>query len=108
MNLKILFGLCVYWIFWIIFLTSDMSPLYEEAYITDSIDLNVTALSDSEQDTGGLFSSGVSFGRFAKFTVFGIGLPSNYPSWLKYLFGLWQTILTLLTIGFFLDALWSG
>lgn len=108
MNLRILFGIIVYWAVWIIFLTSDMSPLYEEDYNTGTINLNVTSLSEDEQDTGGLFSSGVSFGRFATFTLFGIGLPANYPIWIVYFFGIWQSIITIFTIGFFLDSLWSG
>lgn len=108
MNLKILFGIIVYWCIWIIFLTSNISPLYEKEFDTSSIDLNITALSPDEQDTGGLFSTGVSFSRFAKFTVFGIGLPIDYPEWIKIFFGIWQTIITLFTMGFIIDAIWSG
>lgn len=108
MNLKILFGIVIYWSIWIIFLTSDMSPLYEENFDSSSIDLNMTALSPDEQDTGGFFSTGISFSRFVKFSFFGVGLPVDYPVWIKYLFGVWQTIITLFTIGFIVDSIWSG
>lgn len=70
--------------------------------------LNASSLGSSEIDTGGLFSSGVSFTRFVFLLLLGIGLPSGTPAWFMVLFFLWQTMITIFSIGFIISSIWNG
>jgi len=76
--------------------------------ITTNININTTGVDDSEIDTGGLFNTGVSFSRFLMFISFGIGLPSSTPIWFSVLYGIWQTIITILALGFIISSIWNG
>lgn len=69
---------------------------------------NDTSLSDDEIDTGGLFGTGVSFGRFALFVTLGIGLPDDTPSWFSSIFIIWQSMVTILAVGFVISSIWNG
>jgi len=109
MNLKILLILLIYYV--ILSLTFVLgSDIFNEASgynITDS-PLNSSDLTGSEIDQGGLFGTGVSFSRFFLFVTFGIGLPSDTPQWFTILFFAWQTIITVLAIGFIISSIWDG
>ena len=108
MDLKILILILAYWTFFIALLSIAGSTILTDEGLTATADFNETALSINETDRGGLFGTGVSFGRFFGIAIFGIGLPSSYPSLLKLLFGLWQTMWTVFTIGFILSSIWNG
>lgn len=109
MNLKILFIIIVYYAFWVIFLLLGSPVFNSNTGYTSSIDLNQSSpLTSSEVDTGGLFGTGVDFGRFFGILLFGIGLNPSLPSWFLTMFALWQTIVTILSVGFVISSIWNG
>ena len=105
MNLKILFMILVYYAILSVFFLLGGSHFADYSH---NIDLNETDLSTEEIDKGGLFSSGVSFGRFFSFVTVGIGLPSDTPSWFSIMFFMWQTVVLILSVGFIISSIWNG
>lgn len=83
------------------------SPLTEKGF-TQNINLDDTELEADEIDTGGLFGSGISFGRFVSWVAFGVGLPTDTATWFKVMFGIWQTLVSIMTIGFIIASIWDG
>lgn len=81
--------------------------LASEGY-SSTIDLNDSALSDPEIEQGGFFTVGVSFTRFLGLVAFGVGLGDDTPSSFKLMFALWQTIITILSVMWFISAIWNG
>lgn len=65
-------------------------------------------VSQSEFQEGGLFSAGQSFGRFVSLLFLGIGLPNDTPLVFVVIFGVWQTLITILSIGWLISAVWDG
>lgn len=109
MNLKVLFVLLMYWSLMGLVLYSVFSVSFNDAgYVLTDGGLNDTDLSTPETDTGGLFTTGVSFGRFFTLMLFGVGLPGSTPVWFVVLFSAWQTLVTILTAGFIISAIWNG
>lgn len=107
MNLKILFAFLVYYsLLSIFFLAVTGSETSHDYNVT--IDLNATDMRAPEIDTGGLFGTGVSFGRFIGFVGFGVGMPNDTPTWFSYLWVTWQTIVTIMFIGFIIASIWNG
>ena len=106
MNLKLLTFIVAYWCMWgmLFYFGSDVFI----GYTTDDINSVSGALTPDETDTGGLFSLGISFIRFAGLVVFGIGLGSGVPLFFSIMFGFWQTLVSIVCVGFFLDSIWSG
>jgi len=108
MDLKVLFLLLIYYgLVSSIFLIGGDVFGDGSGFSTD-IALNDSELSSGEIDTGGLFGSGISFGRFAGLVGLGVGLPDDTPTGFKLIFGLWQTMVTILSIGFFISSIWDG
>ena len=70
--------------------------------------LNTSSISASELDKGGLFGTGIDFGRFAGLITIGVGLPSDTPSWVSTMFIIWQSVFLIFTIGFVVSAIWNG
>lgn len=105
MNLKILFMILMYYVLLSAFFIFGSSNYSDYDY---NVNLNSTNLTSSEIDTGGLFGTGVSFGRFFGFVTIGIGLPDDTPSWFSIMFSLWQTIFLIFTIGFVISSIWDG
>lgn len=68
----------------------------------------ITNFQSEDLPKGGLFDSGVSFGRFIGIVTFGVGLPEDTPTWFSLLFILWQTIVTIFFIGFIISSIWNG
>jgi hypothetical protein len=105
MNLKILFLILMYYgVISLVFISGG-------AYLTGastSINLNSTNINADELDRGGLFGTGVSFGRFVGLVTVGIGLPPDTPSWFAVMFAVWQTIILILSIGFVISSIWDG
>ena len=89
-----------------IFLSYGLS--YTDDTYTYSNPLNESELSDSEIDTGGVFGTGVSFGRFFGLVTIGIGLPDDTPTFFKTMFIAWQTVLLILSVGFLISSIWDG
>ncbi len=106
MNLKILFLIIVYYSILSLVFVFGGAEVFEDYNAT--IDLNETGIADSEIDTGGLFGTGISFGRFIGLVGLGIGLPSDTPTFFMILFAVWQTIFTILSIGFVISSIWNG
>ena len=105
MNLKVLLAILIYYgVISLVFIfgASELTGFSSNIYLNDS------SLSNPEIDTGGLFNSGVSFGRFFIFVLFGLGLPETTPFWFSTIFFLWQTLVTVLSVGFIIDSIWSG
>ena len=105
MNLRILFLILFYYtIISLFFLTGG-------AYLGDAstnVNLNESSLTSAEIDTGGLFNTGVSFGRFFTLIGFGIGLPSDTPVFMQFFFFAWQTLITIFSVGFIISSIWDG
>lgn len=107
MNLKILFMILVYYsIISLFFIMSASTGLYDD--YSHNIDLNSTNINPDEIDRGGLFGTGISFGRFAGMVAFGVGLPDDTPAWFSIIFIFWQSIVTILTLGFIISSIWNG
>jgi hypothetical protein len=104
MDLKILFILLVYY--------SVFSAFFLLGNVLDDFDNNIVLddgeLASTEIDQGGLFNTGVSFGRFFGLMTIGIGLPDDTPSWFQILFSLWQTLLLIFSAGFIISSIWDG
>lgn len=105
MNLKILFLILIY--YGVLSLVIIMGGSVFSGY-SSNIELNESALSSGEIDQGGLFGTGVSFSRFFTLITFGIGLPLDTPSWFLLMFGMWQTIVTIFSVGFIISSIWDG
>ena len=73
-----------------------------------TIVFNDSDIQPDEIDTGGVFTTGVSIGRFTSLLTFGVGLPANTPSMVKVFFALWQSAFTLFTLGFIVSSIWDG
>ena len=106
MNLKILFMLLGYYSLLALVLGFGVNVFADD--FTSNIELNSTELSSDEIDRGGLFGSGVSFGRFFTLITFGIGLPSDTPTFFHVIFIAWQTLVTIFTVGFIISSIWNG
>lgn len=105
MNLKVLMGLLIYYAILSIFILFPGSPL--GAYNLN-VDLNNSDLNSAELDQGGLFNTGVDFGRFTSLITIGVGLPSDTPSWFSWTFAIWQTIVLIFSVGFIISSIWNG
>lgn len=105
LNLKVLFIILLYYT---ILSAVFIAGASEFGGYSSNIALNDSDLTSSEIDQGGLFGTGVSFGRFFTLVSFGIGLPSDTPSWFAFLFGAWQTLVTIFTVGFVISSIWNG
>lgn len=107
MNLKVLAILLIYYATVSAFFIFAGDVLSSEGYNVNA-SLNSSQLSGDEIDTGGLFGSGISFSRFAAIVTFGIGLPGSIPIWFAVMFAIWQTALTVFTVGFVISSIWDG
>lgn len=105
MNLKILFIFLIYYSVLSLFYITGASSLEG---VSSNINLNDTDVSTGELDTGGLFSTGVSFKRFVGFVGFGLGLGGDTPLWFKIIFATWQTIVSIMALGFIISSIWNG
>ena len=106
MNLRILFMLLIYYSLISLFFLAAGSEILD-GYNT-TVELNTTGIQSGELDTGGLFGTGISFGRFVGMVGFGIGLPGDTPSWFTLIFIAWQSIVTILSIGWIISSIWNG
>ena len=106
MNLKILFIILLYYgIISLVFITGGS---HLTGY-SSSVNLNSTNISADELDRGGLFSSGISFGRFISLVTIGVGgLPSDTPTWFTLMFAVWQTTFLIFSVGFIISSIWDG
>jgi len=76
---------------------------------SSNVSFNASGMSETEGlSSGGFMGSDLDLGRFVAFAVFGIGLPSDTPSWFAFTFGIWQTIISLLLVAFIINSFWSG
>lgn len=106
MNLKVLALLILYYSVLSIFILGSGDILTDDGLTSD---INMSSIDVSEEtDTGGLFGTGISFGRFFGLILFGIGLPASSPTWLMLLWGVWQTGFTIFGIGWFINSIWGG
>jgi len=107
MDLKVLFMFLIYYsVISLFFVFATSSGTFGD--YNSTINLNSSDITDDEIDTGGLFGTGISFGRFTAMVGFGVGLPDDTPSWFSIIFIAWQSIITILFIGFVISSIWNG
>lgn len=108
MNFRILFMILVYYSIITIMFAFDTTSVMT-GYSTNA---NVSGmrgnLTAEESGTGGIFSVGVSVARFFGFVIFGVGLAADTPGWFALCFFLWETIISLLSVAFIVNSIWSG
>ena len=105
MNLKILTLILFYYgVLSIMILTTG------SAFSDDLInsDISSDVLTSNEIKKTGLFGTSISFTRFTVLLGFGVGLPDDTPSFVTFPFIIWQSALTIISIGSFVDYIWSG
>lgn len=108
MNLKVLLLLLIYWCVVIVAYAPGLgSPLAREGLNTTAI-LNDTSLTANETDTGGVFSGGVDFGRFFLLVSFGFDADSTAPYFIQFLIILFQSVVTVFSVGFVISSIWDG
>lgn len=107
MNLKILAILILYYgIFSTFFIATGTIFTAENDY-SSTININSSDITEDETATG-VFDVLPDVGRFIAFVGFGIGLPEDTPEFFALTFALWQSFLTLFTIGFIISSIWDG
>jgi len=113
MGFLVLLGL--YWVtFFLIFMPGVSSPISSDYNVTGSF--NSSAFQESEVDTGGIL--GGIFGnivgiataglRFFGMAIFGINLAPTAPSYIQTFLVIWQSFITMLSIGFIISIFWDG
>lgn len=107
MDLKILMILLIYWGFFITMAFFSVGTMME-GDIEVNATLNSSAMGAGELDTGGLFGTGVSLGRFAGMAIYGVQFLGDAPSWFTTPFAVWQSIFLIFTIGFVISSIWNG
>lgn len=107
MNLKILFMLLIYWTAWIL-ITAQLSGAFLMDDINTTANFNESELSANESGTGGIFSTGISFGRYFTFVAFGLNTPADWPDWIQLIIAAWQTMITIFTVGWVISSIWDG
>lgn len=106
MDLKILMLIIVYYAIFSLMLIFGGSAL---TGFTGGANLTGGELNSTETEyTGGVFGSGISFGRFAGLITIGIGLPPDTPSWFATMFLLWQSCFLIFSVGWFISSIWNG
>ena len=110
MNIKIGFLIVIYYsvISLVYFFGISSGVLVASEGWNTSIDLNSSELTSGEVDQGGFFSTGVSFLRYLAWTVFGVGLGADTPSWFQVIFSIWSLAVTILSIMFVGSSIWNG
>lgn len=107
MNLKVLFAILIYYgLISFSFLMSDGA--LSDSGANTTVSFNTSGIASSEVDTGGFFGTGVSFVRFFTLVTFGYGLPSDTPTFMSTFFVLWQTLVTVFSVGFIISSIWNG
>lgn len=81
---------------------------YLTGYTDSTANLSATNISASEIDTGGIFGTGISFGRFVGLVTIGVGLADDTPSWFQTIFMVWQTGFLIFSVGWFISSIWNG
>jgi len=108
LNLKVLALILFYYGMLSAFFVIGAGSIPVDATLTGNLTNMSGSLTGDETPTGGLFSIGVSFLRFAGFVLIGVGLPSDTPAAVSTVFFLWQTCVTIFVIGFFISSIWDG
>ena len=107
MDLKVLAVLLLYYSMLAMFFLAGGT------YLTDSGSglngtLNSGNITADELDKGGLFGTGVDFGRFIGLITIGVGLPSDTPTIFSGIFIFIQSSILIFTIGFIVSSIWNG
>ena len=106
MDLKILAIILLYYSVLGVFFVMGGSYIFAEDY---ELIGNLSSFDVSnETEPGGLFSTGVSFGRFWLLMAFGVGLPLTTPVWFSIVFMIWQTAFNIFVAGFIISSIWNG
>jgi len=108
MDLKFGFLIILYYGMLSLFILTSGTALTSQPGFDYNIELNDSSLSDSETDTGGVFSSGLSFSRWFLLVGFGVGLPDDTASGFKIFYFVWTIIINLLVIMWIINSIWSG
>lgn len=80
--------------------------LYASPYISEDYNSTITLGGVGVNETGDpTIPSSIGIGDFFVFLGFGIGLPSDTPSWFQIIFSLWQIIVLILFSGFLYQSI---
>ena len=91
MKLAIFIGLVIYYLFLAMFFAVELdSPMQSSSIDTSKFNVSVN-LSSVDVSSGSAFD----IPRFLGFLAFGVGLPDSTPSWIAYLFAIWQTLVSI-------------
>lgn len=111
MNFKILVLLLFYWCVWLLIVaTAGGTILSGAGFSTTGGNISTFSNSTSMINQSGIFGivGGISnIGSFAMFALFGIGF-TGAPAWFAVMFSIWQTAITVITIGFLISIVWNG
>ena len=102
--MQILAGLIIYYSI-IIFIFATGSEYFTG--ITSNIELNATSISDAEV-TGGWFDLLPDITRFVGFVFMGIIPDNTINETLQFFLIVWQTGITLFTLGWIISIFWDG
>lgn len=105
MDLKILFLILSYYGILSIFILGA-GPALSDTTLAGGI--NSSSIQPDEVTTGGIFGTGISFTRFIGLLTIGVGMPSDTPAWVVTPIIVWQSMFTVLTIGWFVSSIWNG
>ena len=75
--------------------------------LNSTVNINGSGISEDEQATG-IFDVLPDLGRIIAFVGFGIGLPDTVPTAFAITFAIWQTLITVFTVGFIISSIWDG
>ena len=81
--------------------------VFTDAGFNSTININATDITEGETATG-VFDVLPDLARFIGFVGFGIGIPGDVPEFFQLLFTLFQTTITLLSIGWVVSSIWDG
>jgi len=87
---------------------SVQGSIFTDEGANTTIQINSSDMSAEEIEQGGFFTSGLDFSRFIFFVGFGIGLTSDTPTFISLIWIVIASGITLFSIGFVIDSIWSG
>lgn len=111
MNFRVLFILLFYWSIWLIIVaTAGSTVLGGSGFSTTGGNITQFTSDTSMINSTGIFGivGGLSgIGDYALFALFGIGFTAA-PVWFAVMFMVWQSMITIITVGFIISMVWNG
>lgn len=83
---------------------TDIGVTYDSSVNESFFSTNISA-GNTTYTIGGAIASSLTFLNFLTLLFFGIGLPASFPTWFIYFFVIWETTITVVTLGFIVNLL---